>query len=122
MGHCAKIRSLEDVDNLCVLHTCDHDVTSEEELVMEEMSSGVYFDYEISYCVFATDHFYSICLGKKNKFIPEKLFAFLYTRNTNKEQFAEICFCAQTNDYMKVLCYLYLNQNTPGVKKVVAKN
>ena len=107
MGHCAKIRSLEDVDNLCVLHTCDHDVTSE---VMEEMSSGVYFDYDISYCVFATDHFCSICLGKKNICIPENFYAFLYTNDTIEGQCANVCFCPATCDCKEVwtvsLCLL----------------
>ena len=109
MGHYAKIRSLQDIDSLCVLHTCDHDVTSKEELVMEEVSSGVYFDYDINYCVFATDHFCSICLGKKNKCVPGKFLAYLYTRNTNKEQFAEVCFCPATCDCMEVHFILYIS-------------
>ena len=109
MGHYAKIRSLEDIDNLCVLHTCDHDVTSKEELVMEEVSSGVYIDYDINYCVFATDHFCSICLGKKNKSIPGKFLAFLYTRNTSKEQFAEVCFCPATCDCIEVATFIMYN-------------
>ena len=109
MGHCAKIRSLEDIDDLCVLHTCDRDVTIKKEIVMEEMSSGVYFDYDITYCVFATDHFCSVCLGKKDKYIPEQFLAFLYTHNINKEQIAEVCFCPVTCDYMKVLCNLCIS-------------
>ena len=108
MGHCAKIRNLEDIDNLCVLHTCDHDVTSEEELVMEEVSNGVYFDYDINYCVFATDHFCSICLGKKNICIPGKFLAFLYVHNTNEEQFADVCFCLATCDCAEVCTLLRL--------------
>ena len=108
MGHCAKIRSLEDIDNLCVLHTCDRNVSSEEELVMEEVSSGVYFDYDINYCIFATDHFCSICLGKKNICIPGKFLAFLYVHNTNEEQFAEVCFCLATCDCAEVCTLLRL--------------
>ena len=108
MSHYAKIRSLEDINNLCVLHTCDHDVTSEEELVMEEVSSGVYFDHDISYCVFATDHFCSICLGKTNKSIPGKFLASLYTHNTINEQVAEVCFCLATCDCTEVHNYIIM--------------
>ena len=102
MNHYAKIRK-EDIDNLCVLHACDHDMSSEEELVMQIVSSGVYFDYETSYCVFTTNQFSSICLGKNNKCIPGKFFAFLYTNDTDREYFAEVCFCPAIGDYREVI-------------------
>ena len=115
MSHYAKIRNLEDINSLCVLHACDHDMTSEEELVMEKVPSGVYYDYEIGYCVFATDHFCSICLAnEKDKVIPEKFSAFLYTKDTDEKYFAEVCFCPAICDCKKVymlfkLCsYMFL--------------
>ena len=108
MSHCAKIRNLEDIDSLCVLHACDHDMTSEEELVMKKVPSGVYYDYEIGYCAFTTDHFCSICLAKENKFIPGKFLAVLYTYSTNEEYFSEVCFCPATCDCIEVttLCFV----------------
>ena len=103
MSHYAKIENLKDIDNLCVLHAYDHDLSSEEEPVMQVVSSGVYFDYEISYCVFATDHFCSICLGKNNTHIPGKFVSFLYTNDTDREYFAEVCFCPAIGDCIKVI-------------------
>ena len=103
MSHYAKIRNLEDIDSLCLLHACDHDMTSEEELVMKKVPSGVYYDYKIGYCVFTTDHFCSICLAKENKFIPGKFFAFLYTYSTNEEYFSEVCFCPAICDCIEVM-------------------
>ena len=103
MGHYAKVRNLEDIENLCVLQACDYDQMNEEELVMNKVTSGVYFDYEISYCVFATDHFCSICLGKNNKYIPEHFVAFLYTNETDEKLCAEICFCPITRDCTEVI-------------------
>ena len=59
MSHCAKIRSLQNIDDLCILQTCGDD------LMMKEATEQVYFDYEIGYCVLAKYHFCSFCLGKK---------------------------------------------------------
>ena len=102
MSHYAKIRNLEDIDSLCVLHACDHDMTSEEELVMKKVPSGVYYDYEIGYCVFTTDHFCSICLANENEFIPRQFLAFLYTKDTDKDYSAEVCFCPAIRDCKEV--------------------
>ena len=104
MGHYAEISDLEDIENLCLLQTCAHDLTSEEELVMKEVSSGVYFDRDISYCVFATDHFCSFCVGKKCMHIPGKFSALLYTYDTVERYFAEVCFCPAPCDCKKVIC------------------
>ena len=78
-------------------------MSSEEEPVMQVVSSGVYFDYEISYCVFATDHFCSICLGKNNTHIPGQFVSFLYTNDTDREYFAEVCFCPAIGDCTQVI-------------------
>ena len=107
MGHYAKIRNLKDIDNLCLLHACDHDLTSERELVMKEVQSGVYFDYDISYCVFTTDHFCSsLCVGKKTQHIPGKFSALLYTYDTDEGYFADVCFCPASCDCKKVAMQL----------------
>ena len=117
MSHYAKIRNLEDIHSLCVLHACDHDMTSEEELVMKKVPSGVYYDYEIGYCVFTTDHFCTICLAKENKFIPEKFSMFLYTYKTNEEYFLELCFCPATWDWIEVttLCFISYSMGINGL-------
>ena len=110
MSHYAKIRYLEDIDSLCVLHACDHDMTSEEELVMKKVPSGVYYDYEIGYCAFTTDHFCSICLANENEFIPKQFLAFLYTKDTDKDYSAEVCFCPAICDCKEVnyvaICFM----------------
>ena len=42
---------------------------------MSVVPNGVYFDYEISYCVVATNHFCSFCQVKNHIRIPEYLVA-----------------------------------------------
>ena len=103
MSHYAKIKKLEDIDNLCVLHACDHDVSSEEEVVMQVVSSGDYFDYQIGYCVLIANHFCSVCLGKNKKRITRKFLAFLYTNDMGREYFAEVCLCPATGDCREVI-------------------
>ena len=103
MGHYADIRNLEDINNLCLLHACDHDLSSGGELVMKEVQSGVYFDYDISYCVFTTIHFCSFCVGKKTQHIPGKFTAVFYTYDTDEGHFAEVCFCPAPCDCNEVM-------------------
>ena len=112
MSHYAKIRNLEDIDSLCVLHACDHDMTSEEEMVMKKVPSGVYYDHEIGYCAFTTDHFCSFCLAKMNKAIPGKFLALLHTCSTNIKYSLEVCVCPALCHCEEVttLCFiLYMN-------------
>ena len=104
MSHCAIIRNLKDIENLCVLQACVRDLTiSDGRLVMKEVLNGVYFDYEICYCIFTTDHFCSFCLAKKIKHIPERFSAFLHTYDANDtEHIAEVCICPLICDCRKV--------------------
>ena len=108
MSHYAYIRNLEDISNLCVLQACIRDlkVTSDGKLVMEEVPGGANFDCDINYCVFATNHFCSICLHKKDKYIPERFSAMYYTydlQNSNDASYAEVCFCPSTS-HCKEVC------------------
>ena len=89
MGHYAKIRCLEDVSHLLVLQTCDKDH------VMTRVSPNkVYFDYEIGYCVIATDHFCSFIQAMDTQNIPKFLTAYYYVYEVSDNlHIAEVCFC-----------------------------
>ena len=99
MNHYAKIRSLEDIDHLYVLRTnaCDSTVDGKK-LLMSVVPNGVYFDYETSYCMVATNHFCSFCQVKNDLRIPEYLVASFSTY----EDIAEVCFCPPSSECMKV--------------------
>ena len=75
---------------------------------MSTISDGVYFDYEIGYCVLATDHFCTYCEAKTDIDIPEYLIACYYTYDDSPSgsHFAEVCFCPSTYNCKKVMCYL----------------
>ena len=84
MNHYAKIRNLDDINKLHVLQSsaCHYD-SNDSCLVMSTFPDGdkVCFDYEIGYCVLATNHFCSFCQAKSVKHIPEYLLAYYYTYN-----------------------------------------
>ena len=107
MSHYAIIRNVEDIANLCMLQACVRDLTiSEGKRVMKEVLKGVYFDFEIGYCIFTTDHFCSFCLAKKIKHIPERFSAVLYTYDTSDtEHVTEVCICPAICDCRKVHMY-----------------
>ena len=111
MNHYAKIRSLEDINNLYVLHKCakDHNVTSEN-LILTTISNGVYFDNQIGYCVLATNHFCSYCQAKNVEHIPEYLTACYctYDESTSGSHIAEVSFCPSSSECRKV-CYYYVH-------------
>ena len=96
MNHYAKIRCIDDLRNLHVLHKCTHEhhVTNSD-FLMNMISCGVYFDNEIGYCVLATDHFCTYCEAKTDKLIPEYLTACYYTydESSSGTHIAEVCFC-----------------------------
>ena len=102
MSHYAKIRSLEDMDHLYVLQAgvCDS-VNKDKTLVMSTVPKGVCFDYEIGYCVLATDHFCSYCQAKNDIHIPEYLLVAFYTY----ENVAEVCFCPSSSECRKVIIF-----------------
>ena len=101
MNHYARIRSLEDVANLHVLHACTHDINVMNE--MNTISDGVYFDYEIGFCVLATKHFCSYCQAKGVKHIPERLLACYCTYDDpNGSLIAEVSFCPSNSHCNKV--------------------
>ena len=103
MNHYAKIRSLDDVNNLHVLQTPAHD--SNAVRVMSTISDGVYFDKEVRYCVLATNHFCSYCQAKSDMHIPEYLWACYCTYiddSVSQSYIAEVCFCPSNCDCRKV--------------------
>ena len=103
MNNYAKIRSLEDIDHLHILHTRESDsVTRDKNLLMEAISKGVYFDYENGYCVLATNHFCSYCQAKNDKSVPE----YLLVSFCSYEDIAEVCFCSLTSECKKVINYI----------------
>ena len=107
MNHYAKIRSLDDINNLHVLQSsaCQYD-SNDSCLVMNTFLDGdkVYFDYGTGYCVLATNHFCSFCQAKSVKHIPEYLLACYYTYNepSSGSLIAEVCFCPSNSDCRKV--------------------
>ena len=111
MSHHAKIRSLEDVNCLSVLQTCGSNVAGEK-YMMTKISDGVFFDYEIGYCVLATDHFCSYSQAKNNENVPEFLTAFYYTYDVSyNSHIVEVCFSkSNCQDCEKVCCYITMNR------------
>ena len=109
MNHYAKIRSVEDIDNLHVLHKCEQDATvMNDDLMMSTISDGVYFSNKFSYCVLATDHFCSYCQAKSVKHIPEYLTACYcsYTEPSSGSLIAEVSFCPSSSECRKVTSYV----------------
>ena len=109
MRHYAVIEKLEDIDQLCVLQECFHDHTndnSEGKILIKKILNGVYFDYDIGYCIFTTNHFCSVCLYKEKEYIPEHFSAIFYTFDTKieteKAHVAVVCFCPSTCDCIEV--------------------
>ena len=95
MNHYAKIRNLEDISNLHVLHKCArYPNTMNEYLMISTSPDQVYFDKEIDYCVLATDHFCTYCGAKSDKGIPEYLTACYYTydESSSGKYIAEVAF------------------------------
>lgn len=98
INHYAKIRNLEDIDHLYVLQTCACDSTvAGGKLVMNIVSEGVYFDYEIGYCVLATDHFCSFSTASDAS-VPQYLLASYCAY----DKIAEVCFCPSNCECKKV--------------------
>ena len=116
MNHYAKIRNLEDISKLHVLYTCicTHDINvTNEKLMMNTISDGVYFDYEIGFCVLATKHFCSYCQAKDTEHIPECLLACYCTYDdpVKESHIAEVSFCPSNTHCKKVtLLYVYILQ------------
>ena len=103
MSHYAKIRNLEDVSSLHVLHKCAQDPNT---TLMSTITDGVYFDMEIGYSVLATDHFCSYCQAKSLKHIPERLLACYCTYDEYSDDHgslvAEVCFCPSNSECKEV--------------------
>ena len=108
MSHYAKIRNLEDVSCLHVLHQCAQDTNV---TLMSTITDGVYFDMEMGYCVLATDHFCSYCQAKSLVHIPERLLACysIYDEyryfDDHQSLVAEVCFCPSNSECKKVTHY-----------------
>ena len=110
MSHYAKIRSLEDINYLHVLHHCtqNHSTTSSR-LTLNTICDGVYFDSDIGYCVLATNHFCSYCQAKSIESIPEYLSAYYCTYDEHSSEscarIAEVSFCPPNYECKKVMSF-----------------
>ena len=107
MSHYAKIRSLEDISNLHVLHNCSHDPNiASKRTMLSTISDGVYFDTKIGYCVLATNHFCSYCQAKSVKSIPDHLLLCYCTYDEycsgSCSKVGEVCFCPSNSECKKV--------------------
>lgn len=127
MNHYAKIRNLEDISNLYVLHTCAHD--NDDIKKMNKVTDEVYFGYEIEYCVLATKHFCSYCQAKNVEVIPEYLLACYCTYDdpVSKSLIAEVSFCPSNSECKQVMFFhndhnFYTNTLDIKHKNVVFKD
>ena len=114
MNHHAKVRNLEDIDHLFVLQTNDVSFVNGKKLSMTVVPKEFkfYFDYEIGYCVLATDHFCSFCSAKNDKHIPEYLEAhdYYYEDTSDGSYIAEVCFCPSNSECKKVTSwYIFMS-------------
>ena len=107
LSHHAVINTIKDVDNLCALQACVYNltVTDKGKMVMNEISSGTYFDFDIRYCVVEVTHFCSFCMAKKAKHVPEYFVAHFYTYDKDNAYIAEVCFCPDNNNCKNVCKY-----------------
>ena len=112
MSHYAVIRNVNDIDGLCVLQAAayvhDHSTVMERKLMMEEVLNGVYFDFEMRYCVIATQHFCSFSVQDKSEGnLPQKFKVLCYDYKHSDEDDGEnyitdVCFCPNNCDCSKV--------------------
>ena len=112
MSHFAVIKNVEDINSLCVLQAPasihNISITDEEKLIMKEVLNGVYFDFEIRYCLLKTKHFCSFSVHDKNEGCLSKKFKVLcynYTHcneDNGEEYITEVCFCPNNCDCSKV--------------------
>ena len=90
--HNAYVSSTEDISNLCVLKTCEHD----GQLVMHEVAQGYNFEINSPFCTYFSSHFCSLCLAAKSTSISNRIMAYQYLPENYKlvnDFRAEICFC-----------------------------
>ena len=117
LSHYAVIKEVRDINSLCVLQACMHDlsITNEGKPIMKELVNGVYFDYKIRYCVLTIQHFCSFSVQDTNE--GSKIIQALYydykcknedydykckDEDTRERYITEICFCPSTCDCRKV--------------------
>ena len=111
MSHYAVIKSVNDIDSLCVLQAPAYmqnlSSTNNEKLKMKEVLNGAYFDCEMRYCLLATQHFCVFSAHDKSNGALSKKFKVLrydYTHNgdNGEEYITEVCFCPNNCDCSKV--------------------
>ena len=118
MSHFAVINNLNDMNQLCVLQASEHDANlpNKRKLVVKEISNGLYFDCEIKYCVFKTQHFCSFSVqdkGNLSKFFQVFCYDYVHhTEDDGEEYITEVCFCPHNCDCSKVcvllhMCYVF---------------
>ena len=112
MSHYAVIKNVNDIHSLCVMQAHDLSITNEGKLVMEEVLNGVYFDYEIRYCILTTKHFCSFGVQDKKGSLPKKFKAFCYSYKCDDEDMdkykTEVCFCPNNCDCNEVGLHTYV--------------
>ena len=106
LSHFASAPSSEDTDTFCVAEACDNDAGySKENVVMKNISGGTYIDFDIGYCVIATNHFCSFCLLSNRMETDRKFIALYYTydiTSPHKAHVAEVCFCPLNSDCIEI--------------------
>ena len=110
ISHYVVLKNISDIDSLCVLHSCIHDlsVTSEGKLIMKEILRGFYFDREIRYCVVSTQHFCSFSVHDRSRGSLSKQFrVYCYDyvcsdEDAGEQYITEVCFCPNRCDCCEV--------------------
>lgn len=110
MGHYGSRTNSKD---LHFMQACIHDLTpfsDDGKLLMKEVKSRVCIDNKIGYCLFITDHYCSVCLGKSRKKLPDYFSAMLYTYDNEDGNFiANLCFIPSNSDCRNVSKrYIYI--------------
>ena len=110
LSHHASLRTVTDCNRLHALEACSKKTFAHKEgkFNMNKLPDGVFFDYEIGYCIIATDHFCSYCLVKDDIAIPDEFYASFYTYSFQGKLKAEICICHVNKECIEVLILLSL--------------
>ena len=90
--HHAYVSSTEDISNLCVLKTCEHDRHQE----MHEVTHGYHFEVNSPFCIYYAYHFCSVCLATNSTSTTNRVMAYHVLPNDyeSADQLkAELIFC-----------------------------
>ena len=102
--HHAEISNEDDLADLHILEAC---MKHKQELYEMHKATGQYhYSVGNSFCTYSSEHFCSLCLGKTDLNIPDRIMVYHYLPNNYKssdEIRAEVCFCYDYTICKKVI-------------------